>query len=104
MIKADIAKQIAEKLKLQERDGVRIVDDICDAIREIVATKGRLEIRDFGVFQAKVRKSRIGRNPKKKQDVYPIPERRVVTFKMGKEVKFSVLNKAEAPNEAGSES
>lgn len=91
MIKIDIAKQIAQRLNMQERDAVRVVDEICDSIRQIVAEKGRLEIRDFGVFQAKVRKPRIGRNPKKKENEYPIPERRVVTFKMGKEVKLALL-------------
>jgi nucleoid DNA-binding protein len=96
MIKADIAKQIAERLKMQERDAVRVVDEICDAIRKIVAEQGRLEIRDFGVFQAKVRKPRVGRNPKKKEDLYPIPPRRVVTFKMGKEVKIALLKKPES--------
>ncbi len=92
MIKIDIAREIADRLGVQERDAVRIVDDICDAIRQIVAEKGRLEIRDFGVFRAKVRKPRIGRNPKKSEDEYPIPERRVVTFKMGKEVKLALLS------------
>lgn len=91
MIKIDIAKRIAQQLNMQERDAVRVVDEICAAIRQIVAEKGRLEIRDFGVFQAKVRKPRIGRNPKKKENEYPIPERRVVTFKMGKEVKIALL-------------
>lgn len=104
MIKADIAKQIAEKLQMEERDAVRVVDDICEAIREIVATKGRLEIRDFGVFQAKVRKPRLGRNPKKKEDQYHIPARRVVTFKMGKEVKLSVIDKTSPKKEKSSNS
>lgn len=100
MIKADIAKRIAEHFPtLHERDAVRIVDEICEAIRKIVAEKGRLEIRDFGVFRAKVRKPRIGRNPKQKGSQYPIPERRVVTFKMGKEVKLALLQQPAKPAE-----
>jgi nucleoid DNA-binding protein len=99
MIKNDIAKKIAEKLKIQERDAVRIVDEICDSIRTIVAEKERLEIRDFGVFHAKTRKPRIGRNPKNKVE-YPIPPRRVVTFKMGKEFKKSPLPLKPPENES----
>jgi hypothetical protein len=57
-------------------------------MKKIVAEEGRLEIRDFGVFQTKKRKERIGRNPKDKKE-YPIPARRVVTFKMGRELKIS---------------
>jgi nucleoid DNA-binding protein len=100
MIKIDIAKQIAARLGMQERDAVRIVDEICDAIRQIVAKQGRIEIRDFGVFQAKTRKPRIGRNPKRKENEYPIPERRVVTFKMGKELKQALLAGPKPPADA----
>jgi nucleoid DNA-binding protein len=99
MIKNDIAKKIAEKLKIKDRDAVLIVDEICDCIRTIVAEKERLEIRDFGVFQAKTRKPRVGRNPKNKVE-YPIPPRRVVTFKMGKEFKKSSLPVKPPDNES----
>jgi nucleoid DNA-binding protein len=64
------------------------VDETITAIKQIVTEKGRLEIRDFGIFQTKQRKQRLGRNPKDKKQ-YPIPPRRVVTFKMGKELKLS---------------
>jgi len=96
MIKADIVKRVADGLKLQEKDALVVVDTILDIMRKIVAEKGRLEIRDFGVFQTKVRKSRIGRNPKNKVE-YPIPARRVVTFKMGKEVKLAHLQSPTSP-------
>jgi nucleoid DNA-binding protein len=88
MIKADIVKKIADHLKLKDKEALQIVDDTITAIKEIVAKQGRLEIRDFGVFQTKQRRQRLGRNPKDKKE-YPIPPRRVVTFKMGKELKIS---------------
>jgi nucleoid DNA-binding protein len=88
MIKADIVKRIAESLKLKDKDALAIVDEIIVAMKKVVAEQNRLEIRDFGVFQTKVRKQRLGRNPKDKKE-YPIPPRRVVTFKMGKELKLS---------------
>ena len=88
MIKADIVKRVAENLKLKDKDALAIVDEIIVAMKQVVSEQGRLEIRDFGVFQTKVRKQRLGRNPKDKKE-YPIPPRRVVTFKMGKELKLS---------------
>lgn len=88
MIKADIVKKVAQSLKMKDKEALVIVDATLEAMKQIVAEQGRLEIRDFGVFQVKSRKQRIGRNPKDKKE-YPIPPRRVVTFKMGKELKIS---------------
>lgn len=91
MIKADIVKRIAEGLsteaqQIKDKDALTIVDQIVEAMKEIIVRDGRLEIRDFGVFQVKNRKARIGRNPKNKRS-YPIPAHKAVTFKAGKEIK-----------------
>lgn len=88
MIKAEIVKKTAERLKMRDKEALVVIDAIIDSIKNVVAEQGRLEIRDFGVFQTKTRKERIGRNPKDKKE-YPIPARRVVTFKMGREMKLS---------------
>ena len=93
MIKADIVKRVAEHLRVKDKEALAIVDETITAIKQIVTEKGRLEIRDFGIFQTKQRKERLGRNPKDKKQ-YPIPPRRVVTFNMGKELKLS----GEAPH------
>lgn len=86
MIKLDIARHVAEALDIKDQDAMRIVNEIINAIRETVVENGRLEIRNFGIFQIKQRKPKIGRNPKTKVE-YPIPQRSVVTFKSGKEIK-----------------
>lgn len=86
MIKADIAHKIAESLHIKDHEAMKIVTEIISAIRATVVENGRLEIRNFGVFQIKERKSKIGRNPKTKVE-YPIPRRRVVVFKAGKDIK-----------------
>ena len=46
-----------------------------------------MEFRDFGVFEIVTRKSRIGRNPNKPEDVVVIPARKVVKFKPGKRLR-----------------
>lgn len=91
MIKADIVKRIAEGLtndaqQIKDKDALTIVDQIVESMKDIIVRDGRLEIRDFGVFQVKNRKARIGRNPKNKRS-YPIPSHKAVTFKPGKEIK-----------------
>lgn len=91
MIKSEIVKRVAENLStghhpIKDKDALEIVDAMIDCFKEVVVRDGRLEIRDFGVFQVKERKARIGRNPKNREE-YPIPAHKVVTFKPGKELK-----------------
>lgn len=88
MIKAEIVKKVADHLKMKDKEALVVIDSIIDAMKKVVTEQGRLEIRDFGVFQTKKRKERVGRNPKDKKE-YPIPSRRVVTFKMGRELKLT---------------
>ena len=98
MIKVDIVKRVAEVLKIKDKEALTVVDSIIDSMKEIIQTHGRLEIRDFGVFQVRERKQRIGRNPRNKKE-YPIPPRKVVTFKLGKELKYNAVDKSESPNQ-----
>ncbi len=86
MIKADIVKSVGEALNMKDKEALAVVDAIVESMKEVIIRDKRLEVRDFGVFQVKERKERIGRNPKNKKE-YPIPPRKVVTFKSGKEIK-----------------
>jgi nucleoid DNA-binding protein len=91
MIKADIVKRLSEEIStgghpLKDKDALVVVDNIIESVKEVIIRDGRLEIRDFGVFQIKRRKARIGRNPKNKKP-YPIPAHHVVTFKPGKQIR-----------------
>jgi len=54
----------------------------------------RLQDRNFGVFEVKVRKARVGRNPNKPETDVPIPARSMVKFKAGKEMRAEVLKLA----------
>jgi nucleoid DNA-binding protein len=87
MIKADIVKQLATNLSMRDKEALTVVDGILDSLKDVICEHRRLEIRDFGVFQIKTRKERVGRNPRDKVE-YPIPSRTVVTFRIGKELKF----------------
>ena len=50
-----------------------------------------MELRNFGVFEVKTRKARVGRNPNSPDTDVPIPKRSVVKFKPGKEMRIEVV-------------
>ena len=55
-----------------------------DYIVEALENDDTVEFRNFGVFEVRERKQRIGRNPNKPENVVTIPARKVVKFKPGK--------------------
>ena len=79
MIKADIVKEIARNLEIKDKEALTVVDGLLESMKEVICQHRRLEMRDFGVFQIKTRKERIGRNPQDKVE-YPIPARQVVNL------------------------
>lgn len=95
MTKRELVIQVANKLGMTQSDVARIVEGAFDAISKSLAEGQRWELRDFGVFEVKIRASRIGRNPRTGEQV-PVPERRVVTFRPGKQMKELVAKQAAA--------
>jgi integration host factor subunit beta len=71
---------------LYQRDAETAVDAVLDAITEALANGNRVEIRGFGAFSAKERRSRVGRNPRTGQRV-PVAAKRVPMFKASKEIR-----------------
>lgn len=100
MTKKEIVKQISEDLGLTQLKTKEIVQKTFDAIVETLLTKGRIELRNFGVFEVKRRKARKARNPRtgEKVDVEP---KNVVTFKPGKEMEERVRQMDFVPDEEG---
>jgi nucleoid DNA-binding protein len=96
MIKADIVKEVAAALAIKDKEALTVVDAILESLKDVICQHHRLEIRDFGVFQIKTRKGRVGRNPRDKVE-YPIPQRQVVTFRLGKELKALLEAPADVP-------
>lgn len=89
MTKKDIVLKIAEETGLKQIDVKQAVQRTLDHITAALSKGETVELRNFGVFKIKVRKSRIGRNPKTGTTV-PIPERKVVAFKVGMVMKQKV--------------
>jgi len=91
MTKRDLVVRIAMETGLSQQQVGAILQKTLDYITESLSKGEKIEFRDFGVFEIVIRKPRIGRNPHKPEGTVVIPERRVVKFKPGKEMKARVL-------------
>ncbi len=87
LTKRDIVLNIYDKTGLPQKEVREVVQLTLDAIAESLAEGRNVELRNFGVFEVQVRKSRIGRNPNKPKKDVIIPKRAVIKFKAGKELK-----------------
>ena len=83
--------RISEETGQVQQKVMDVVQRTLDHISEAVAARETVELRNFGVFGVKVRKARIGRNPKQPGTGVSIPQRAVVKFKPGKEMREAVL-------------
>jgi nucleoid DNA-binding protein len=91
LTKHDLVIRISEETGIIQTQVFDVVQKTLDYIAEALAKGGKVELRNFGVFQVKIRKARVGRNPKKPATDVPIPARAMVKFKAGKEMKAEVL-------------
>ncbi|MSR31861.1 MAG: integration host factor subunit beta [Gemmataceae bacterium] len=89
MTKKEIVKQISDRIGLTQLKTKEIVQQTFDAIVETMLETGRIELRNFGVFEVKQRKARKARNPRTGERV-DVPPKYVVTFKPGKEMEEKV--------------
>ena len=90
MTKRDMVVQIAEETGLIQQDVHAVIQKSLDLIVDSLAQGKNVELRNFGVFQVRERKQRIGRNPNRPEQVVPIPSCRIVKFKPGKIMKQRV--------------
>jgi nucleoid DNA-binding protein len=83
--KKEIVKAISDAHGLPQTEIAKIFEHTLEAIAQALLKEGRLEIRNFGVFQVKCRRERVARNPRSGLMV-TIPEKFVVSFRSGKEL------------------
>lgn len=89
MTKKEIVKEISDALGMTQLKTKEIVQKTFDAIVKTLVADGRIELRNFGVFEVKKRAARKARNPRTGDKVF-VPEKFVVTFKPGKEMEEKV--------------
>ncbi|MCM2371795.1 HU family DNA-binding protein [Aporhodopirellula aestuarii] len=96
MTKKEIVRVISEELGLTQQQTKEVVQRTFDSIVETLVREGRIELRNFGVFEVKLRAARSARNPKTSQQVH-VPEKFVVSFKPGKVMEQRVQELSEQP-------
>ena len=87
--KKEIVRTISEEIGLTQLQTKEIVQKTFNAIVEALVEDGRIELRNFGVFEVKRRAPRKARNPRTGDKVF-VPEKFVVTFKPGKQMEQRV--------------
>src|SRR6059058_3946405 len=101
MTKAELVDEVARVVQLTKKQAETIVNIVFDSIVESLRAGQKIELRGFGSFRLRSRKSRTGRNPKTGEKV-EVPSKKIQYFKPGKELK-ELINKAleSVPSEGG---
>ncbi len=89
MTKADLVRNVSAETGIIRKDVALAVDAFLEAIKDSMKEGKHIEIRGFGTFKLKIRKERIGRNPKTEEKV-KVPSRVVPTFKFSRAFKEDV--------------
>ena len=97
MTKRELVVRISEETNLTQQEVHDVFQKSLDYITESLTRGETVELRNFGVFEVKIRKPRVGRNPNAPATDVPIPARAVVKFKAGKEMREAVLKQSPKP-------
>ena len=89
MNKTELIAKVAADTGLAKKDAAAAVESIFAAITDAVAAGDKVSLTGFGIFEAKHREARTGRNPRTKEAV-EIPASTVPVFKAGKAFKEKV--------------
>ena len=94
LTKRDMVVRISNETGLPQNLVFDVIQKTLDYITESLADGDDVELRNFGVFEVRLNKARIGRNPTAPEMLYQIPERATVKFKMGKMMRQKVSKMA----------
>jgi integration host factor subunit beta len=98
MTKAELVDEVARVVQLTKKQAETIVNIVFDSIVDSLRAGQKIELRGFGSFRLRSRKSRTGRNPKTGEKV-EVPSKKIPYFKPGKELK-ELINKVLAVAES----
>lgn len=90
LTKRDIVVKISNETGFLQNQVFDIVQKTLDLITESLANGDDVELRNFGIFEVRLTKARVGRNPNAPGTKYDIPPRSVVKFKAGKNMRSRV--------------
>lgn len=90
--KRDLVVQISDQTGLTQHQVFDVLQLFLDNITSHLAQNNEVVLRNFGTFEIRVAKAKIGRNPNSPAKDVPIPARSIVKFKPGKELKEKVAS------------
>ena len=99
MTKAELVEEVARVSELTKKHSEIIVNTVFDSIVDALRKDEKIELRGFGSFRIRQRRSRQGRNPKT-GDKVDVPAKRIPYFKPGKELKELINNSVQSPESA----
>ena len=95
LTKRDLVIRISEETGIAQQQVLDVVQRTLDYMAQALAKGDKVELRNFGVFEVRLTKSRVGRNPHKPEHDVVIPARATVKFKSGKIMRQRVLLRTE---------
>ena len=98
MTKKELAGKIAKQFGITQLLALEAVQMVFDGIIETLLHEGRIELRNFGVFEVKKRRARKARNPRTGERL-SVPAKRAVTFKPGREMEQRVNELKRSPRQ-----
>jgi integration host factor subunit beta len=108
MTKADLVEKVTATIArtagpmISKKDCARVVDAFLDSIKDALAEQNNIEIRGFGTFKIRMRKTRLARNPRTGEPV-EVAARPVPVFKPSKELRSMVAEASERSAQAPSQ-
>ena len=91
LTKRELVVQISRETGITQQEVFAVIQQTLDLITNALAGGQDVELRNFGVFEVRLTKSRVGRNPHKPETDVVIPARATVKFKSGKIMRQRVL-------------
>jgi len=84
LTKRELVMRISRDTGIIQHKACSIIEKTMELITDALASGRNVELRNFGVFEVRLTKPRLGRNPKKPEQEVIIPVRATVKFKSGK--------------------
>ena len=88
--KKDIVSRMSDKMGITQQEASDALETVLESIATALAQGEDVTFRTFGTFELRVSKGKLGRNPNKPEVAVRIPDRYVVRFKPGRELKDQI--------------
>lgn len=100
LTKREMVVEISEQVGITQQETFAVIQKTLDRITDSLADGNNVELRNFGVFEVRLTKPRLGRNPNKPDKDVVIPARATVKFKPGKVMRQRILERTELMKKA----